>query len=330
MTVARLDVERVEAAARRIDGIARRTGLLTSASLDACAGAQVLLKPEIFQRTGSFKFRGALNRLLLTTPRERAAGVVTYSSGNHGAAVALAASILGALATVVVPASAVEVKLRAIRAYGADVRLYDPTHEHREEVAAEIALHRGAVLVPPFDDLEVMAGQGTLALEMLDDAGAIDAVLVPVGGGGLVAGVATAVRARLGSACRIVGVEPSGADDTRRSIAAGHRVARETVTTIADGLRAPVPGELTFEVNRRLLDDVVVVDDDDIVVAMRFCFERLKIVVEPRGAAALAALLKGSAGQLGARVGVVLSGGNVDAGHFAELVHGASSRDPRS
>lgn len=314
-----LTLGRVEAAAQRIAGIARRTGLLSSSSLDAQSGCRVVLKPELMQRTGSFKFRGALNRLLQASPAELASGVVAFSSGNHGAAVALAASIVGAEATVVVPADAAEIKLRAIRGYGATVRCYDPASERREDVAAAIVAERGALLVPPFDDLEVMAGQGTVGLELVEDAGELEAVLVPVGGGGLIAGVATAVRSRL-PRCRIIGVEPAGADDTRRSFAAGARTAIEEVSTVADGLRASMPGALTFPINRALLDGVVVVDDEQIVEAMRFCFERLKIVVEPSGAVGVAALLSGAVQAAGQKVGVVLSGGNVGAERFCELI----------
>ncbi len=320
-----LTIELIEAAASRIEGHVRHTRVVTSGALDARARAEVVAKPEMLQRTGSFKFRGALNRLLCTTPLESSAGVVTYSSGNLGAAVALAGTIVGATVTVVAPADAPRIKLDAIRSFGAELRLYDPRSERREDVASAIAQERGAVLVPPFDDIEVMAGQGTLALELLADRPDLDTVVVPVGGGGLLAGVATAVRSLRGDGCRVVGVEPAGADDTRRSVAAGRRVALDEVTTIADGLRAPTPGALTFAVNRRLVDDLVVVSDRQIVDAMRYCFEDLKLVVEPSGAVGLAAVLAGSAGRLGPRVGVVLSGGNVDAHRFAELVQGTET-----
>ena len=314
-----LTLDRIEAAARRIAGHVRRTPMLTSADLDERAKAEVVLKPEMLQRTGSFKFRGALNRLACTTPAERSAGVVTYSSGNHGAAVALAGRIVGTHVTVVAPVDAPRIKLEAIRSFGAQLRLYEPGSQRREDVAAAIARDQGALVVPPFDDVEVMAGQGTVALELVDDHPDLGAVVVPVGGGGLLAGIATAVRALVGPGCRIVGVEPTGADDTRRSLAAGRRVELGEVSTSADGLRAPTPGVLTFEVNRRLVDRVVVVSEPQIADAMRYCFEELKLVVEPSGAVGLAAVLAGAAGDLGPRVGVVLSGGNVDARRFAEL-----------
>jgi len=318
-----LTPDRIEAAARRIAGHVNHTPIVTSRGLDERAGVEVFVKPEMLQRTGSFKFRGALNRLGCMTPPERSAGVVTYSSGNHGAAVALAGTIVGTAVTVVAPVDAPRIKLDAIRSFGAQLRLYEPERERREDVAAAIAQDQGALVVPPFDDIEVMAGQGTVALELVDARADLDAVVVPVGGGGLLAGVATAVRSSMGPRCRVVGVEPAGADDTRRSLAAGRRIELDEVSTIADGLRAPVPGALTFEVNRRLVDCVVVVSETQIVHAMRYCFEELKLVVEPSGAVGLAALLTGAAGTLGSRVGLVLSGGNVDPDRFAQLLEGA-------
>jgi threo-3-hydroxy-L-aspartate ammonia-lyase len=278
----------------------------------------VWLKAEPFQRSGSFKFRGAYNRLSLLTADERARGVVAYSSGNHGAAVALAASLLGVQAVVVVPANGSPAKLAAIEGYGAELRRYDPATESREEVAAGLARERSLTVIMPFDDYDVMAGQGTAGVELAEQAGPLDLVLVPMGGGGLAAGVSTAITAlRPGTA--IIGVEPTGADDTGRSFRAGHRVALDRVDTIADGLRASTPGERTFEVNRRLLEDVVAVDEAAIVEAMRFCFARLKIVVEPSGAVPLAALLSGVV-RPGGPTAVVLSGGNIAPADFAALM----------
>jgi threo-3-hydroxy-L-aspartate ammonia-lyase len=278
----------------------------------------VLLKAETFQRSGSFKFRGAYNRLSHLSPDERAAGIVAYSSGNHGGAVALAARLLGIPAVVVVPSTGSAAKLAAIEAYGAELRRYDPATESREEVAAKIAAERSLVIVRPFDDYGVMAGQGTVGLELAEDVAGLGLVLAPVGGGGLISGIATAVRALQPSAA-IVGVEPAGAGDTAESLRAGHRVDIGTADTIADGLRASQPGELTFEINAQLLDDVVTVPDEAIVAAMRFCFTRLKIVVEPSGATALAALLCGAVRPTG-RVAVVLSGGNIAPADFAALL----------
>jgi threonine dehydratase len=317
--VSELSLARVRAAAERLAGVVRQTPLVTSAGLDGRAGGRVLCKAEMFQRGGSFKFRGAYHRLCLLTPAQRAAGVVAYSSGNHGAAVALAASLLGIPAVIVVPENGSPAKLAAIEGYGAEIRRYHPGTERREEVAARLAVERSMTLVPPFDDYDIMAGQGTLGLELADAAGGdLDQVVVPVGGGGLAAGVATAVTSLTRAA--VIGVEPAGADDTARSLRAGHRVAIPEPATVADGLRATRPGELTFGVNSRLLDRVVTVSDQAIVAAMRFCFTRLKLVVEPSGAVALAALLTGAVQAAGKTTAVVLSGGNIDPAGFAALV----------
>jgi threo-3-hydroxy-L-aspartate ammonia-lyase len=316
-----LTVDRVRAAAQRLAGVAHRTPLLTSATLDRDCGGSVLLKAENFQRGGAFKFRGAYNRLSLLSDQERASGVVAYSSGNHGGAVALAAQLLGIHAVVVVPATGPRAKLAAIEGYGAEMRQYDPSREAREEVAAAIAAERSMTLVRPFDDYDVMAGQGTLGLELVEQLaetgdGRLDQVVLPIGGGGLAAGVATAVKALRPEVC-VIGVEPAGADDTRQSLQAGHRVSLAQPVTIADGLLAQEPGELTFPVNARLLSDVVTVSEADIVEAMRFCFSRMKIVVEPSGAVPLAALRSGAIPAEGRRTVVVVSGGNVDLAAFA-------------
>ena len=313
-----LTLDRVQAAAARLDGVAHRTPLLSSSLLDQRCGARVLLKAEPFQRTGSFKFRGAYNRLSLLDPAAKVAGVVAFSSGNHGAAVALAARLLGVPAVVVVPANGSAAKLAAIEAYGAQLRRYDPVTESREEVAAQIAAERAMTLVRPFDDHDVMAGQGTAGLEIADQVPDVDLVLLPVGGGGLAAGVATAVTGLLPRAS-VIGVEPEVASDTSQSLRAGRRVSITEPETIADGLRATQPGELTFAVNSRLLEDVVTVTEDDIVEAMRFCFTRLKIVVEPSGAVPLAALLSGAVAAR-PRTAVVLSGGNIDPADFSALL----------
>jgi threonine dehydratase len=312
-----LSLDRVLAAAARLDGVAHRTPLLSSTMLDQRCGVEVLLKAEPFQRSGSFKFRGAYNRLSLLDPAGKAAGVVAFSSGNHGAAVALAARLLGIKAIVVVPASGSAAKLAAIEGYGAQLRRYDPETESREAVAAEIAAERSMTLVRPFDDYDVMAGQGTAGLELAGQAPDLALVLLPVGGGGLAAGVSTAVKGVQPHAM-VIGVEPVIASDTSQSLRAGRRVSIPEPETIADGLRAREPGELTFAVNSRLLDDVVTVSEDDIVEAMRFCFTRLKIVVEPSGAVPLAALLSGAVSPPGRTV-VVLSGGNIDPADFSAL-----------
>jgi threo-3-hydroxy-L-aspartate ammonia-lyase len=313
-----LTIETIRAAAARLDGVAHRTPLLSSATLDRECGGRVLLKAENFQRAGAFKFRGAYNRLSLLDGAERAAGVVAYSSGNHGGAVALAARLLGIPAVVVVPATGSPAKLAAIEGYGAEMRRYDPAREERAEVAAAIAADRKMTIIRPFDDYDVMAGQGTLGLELAEQAGdgGLDQVLVPVGGGGLAAGVSTAVKALLPEVS-VIGVEPAGADDTRQSLRAGRRVTLAEPVTIADGLLAQQPGELTFAVNSRLLEDVVIVSEEAILETMRFCFARLKIVVEPSGAVALAALRTGAVSAAGRRTAVVLSGGNIDPASYA-------------
>jgi threo-3-hydroxy-L-aspartate ammonia-lyase len=329
MTTDGLTLDRVRAAAARLDGVVHRTPLLSSATLDHDCGGHVLLKAETFQRSGSFKFRGAYNRLSQLDQRERDRGVVAYSSGNHGAAVALAARLLGIKAVVVVPADGPAAKLAAIEGYGAQLRTYDPRRESREEVAATIAAERSMTMIRPFDDYEIMAGQGTTGLELSEQAVAeqarhggheagVDLVLVPVGGGGLAAGVATAVKGVIPTAA-VVGVEPENAGDTSLSMRAGHRVSIPEPDTIADGLRARQPGELTFPVNAALLDDVVTVPEQAIVEAMRFCFARLKIVVEPSGAVPLAALRAGVI-KAAPRTVVVLSGGNVDPADFGALM----------
>jgi len=315
-----LTLDRVRAAASRLDGVAHRTPLLTSSQLDQHCAAKVLLKAEPFQRSGSFKFRGAYNRLSLLGPEAREAGVVAFSSGNHGAAVALAARLLGIDAIVVVPATGSAVKLAAIEGYGARLRRYDPATESRAEVAQEIADEQGRTLIRPFDDFDIMAGQGTVGLELAEQVPDLQRVLVPVGGGGLAAGVSTALTGLI-PGVSVIGVEPATASDTSQSLRAGKRVSIAEPDTIADGLRAREPGELTFAVNSRLLDDVVTVTEEAIVDAMRFCFTRLKIVVEPSGAVPLAAVLSGIVAATG-RTAVVLSGGNIAPADFSALVPG--------
>jgi threo-3-hydroxy-L-aspartate ammonia-lyase len=315
-----LTLDRVLAAAERLAGVAHRTPVLSSATLDGRCAARVLLKAEPFQRTGSFKFRGAYNRLSVLDPVQRKAGVVAFSSGNHGAAVALAAKLLGISAVVVVPATGSQAKLAAIEGYGAELRRYDPATERREDVSAAIAEERGLTLIRPFDDYDIMAGQGTIGVELAEQAPDTELVLVPVGGGGLAAGVSTAVTGLLPGAA-VIGVEPAAAGDTAQSVRAGHRVVIPEPDTLADGLRASTPGELTFALNSRLLKDVVTVTEDAMVEAMRFCFERLKVVVEPSGAVPLAALLSGAV-EAADRTVVVLSGGNIAASDFAAIVAG--------
>ena len=311
--------EDVRAAARRIEGLAHRTPVLTSRALDAATGAQVYLKAENLQRVGAFKFRGACNAVASLTAEERAAGVATVSSGNHAQALALAASLHDVKATILMPDDAPPNKLAATRGYGAEVIGFDRYAGDREQLLAELVAERGLVPVHPYDDPRVMAGQGTVALELLDQAGPLDVLLVCVGGGGLIAGCATAA-AELAPDMRVIGVEPEAGDDTRRSLAAGERVRIPVPRTIADGQQLPIPGELTFEVVRRLVPEIAVASDPEIVAAMRFLFERLKTVAEPSGACALAALLAGRVDAKGLRVGVTISGGNVDAARFSQLL----------
>jgi threonine dehydratase len=297
---------------------------MTSRTLDVTTGASVFLKAECFQRGGAFKFRGAYNRIVHLTAGQRERGVVAFSSGNHAQAVAMAAASLGIEAVIVMPADAPATKLAATSGYGAEVVTFDRYTEDRAAIAQGLASERGLTLVRPYDDPLVMAGQGTTALELFDHVLALDHLLVPVGGGGLIAGCATVAKT-ISPATRVTGVEPAAADDTRRSFAAGERVTIPQPETIADGLMVDTPGELTFEVNRRLVDDVVTVSEAQIVDAMAFAFERMKIVVEPSGAVGLAALLNGLVEVGGSRVGVVVSGGNVGADRFAQLM---AEREP--
>jgi threonine ammonia-lyase medium form len=314
-----LEPEDVERAARRLAGVAHRTPVLTSRTLDAESGARVHVKAECFQRGGAFKFRGAYNKISSLDEDALRRGVLAYSSGNHAQAVAIAASLLGSRATILMPEDAPAAKVDATRGYGAEVVTYDRWTENREELGAQLAGERGLELVKPYDDPLVMAGQGTVALELLEEAPELDLLVVPVGGGGLIAGCsATAKSLRPG--IRVVGVEPEAGDDTRQSLAAGERVRIDVPRTIADGLQAAEPGELTFEVNRRLVDEVVTVNDEEIVEAMAFLFDRLKVVAEPSGAVGIAALLAGKVDARDGAAGVVISGGNVGAARFAELL----------
>ncbi|TDO50769.1 threonine dehydratase [Kribbella sp. VKM Ac-2527] len=314
-----LTFEDVQNAAQRIEGTAHRTPVLTSRTLNERVGREVFLKAENFQRIGAFKFRGAFNAVSRLTAEQLGRGVAAYSSGNHAQAVACAAALAGTSAVILMPADAPSTKIAATRGYGAEVVSYDRYAEDRAALAARLADDRGLTLIPPYDHYDVMAGQGTVALELIEETGPLGALLVPVGGGGLMAGCATAATV-LCPGIRMIGVEPLAGDDHARSLAAGHRVEIDVPRTIADGQAISQPGQLTFEVNRRLVERFELVTDDEIVAAMVFAFERLKIVLEPSGASALAALLAGRIEELPNRVGVVLSGGNVGLDRFAELV----------
>jgi threo-3-hydroxy-L-aspartate ammonia-lyase len=315
-----IELADVQAAAQRLHSVAHRTPVLTSRTLDALAGASVYVKAECFQRGGAFKFRGAYNKIASLPANERAQGVLAYSSGNHAQAVSIAARLLGIPATIVMPEDAPAAKLEATRGYGAEIITYDRFADNREEIGTRLAEERGLVLVRPYDDPLVMAGQGTVALELLVEVPKLDLLVAPVGGGGLIAGCATVAKA-LRPAMRVAGVEPAAGNDTAQSLASGRRVNVGVPRTIADGLQAPESGELTFAVNRELVDEIVTVSDEEIVEAMAFLFDRMKLVVEPSGAVGIAALLNGRVH--GTAVGVVISGGNVGVQRFAELIGGS-------
>ncbi len=304
-------VEDIRRAAERIRGLAHRTPVVTSRSFDAQAGVRTVFKCENLQRGGSFKIRGATNFLRALAPDELGRGVVAYSSGNHAQAVAIAAQSLGVPATLVMPEDAPRSKLEATRARGATIVTYDRRRESREAIGRRIAEQSGAALVPPFDHPWIIAGQGTAALELLEEAGELDALVAPVGGGGLLSGCSIAARS-LAPAIRLFGAEPERARDTFLSLAAGRRVEIPAPETIADGLRATSPGEITFPILERHLEAVLLVSEEEIRQTVRFLLERLKILVEPSGAAAAAAVLYRKLPAGIRSVGVILSGGNVD------------------
>ncbi len=287
-----ISVEDVRAAAGRIEGVAHRTPVLSSRTLNARSGAEVLLKCENLQRGGAFKFRGAYNAISGLSSDQLRRGVCAYSSGNHAQGVALAASLLETRATIVMPSDAPASKRAATEGYGAEIVPYDRLSDDRAAIAGRLSRERGLTLIPPYDHLDVIAGQGTVALELLEQAATLDALIAPVGGGGLVAGCATAVKA-LAPETRVIGVEPELGDDTKRSLEAGERVRIPVPSTVADGQAVASPGELTFAINRELVDDIVLVSEAEIIAAMSFLFERVKLVVEPSGASAVAAVLSG-------------------------------------
>jgi len=314
----------IEAAAARIKGHAVETPLVESPALNERLGARVLIKLETLQRVGAFKFRGAYNRLVQLSARERQRGVVAFSSGNHAQGVALAARLLGMPALIVMPADAPALKVANTRGYGAEIRLYDRLTESREAIAAEIASSRGAVVVPAFDDPHIVAGQGTAGLEMARQAQALgaafDLVLTPASGGGLMAGVSEAIRT-LSPKTRFWAVEPSGFDDLALSLKAGERVTIHPKTrSLCDALESPTPGVINFPMLKRNLAGAVDVSDAEVAEAMRYAFTTLKLVAEPGGVAALAALLAGKLDVRDKTVGLVLSGANVDPELFARVL----------
>lgn len=305
-------------AVERLAGVAHRTPVLTSRSLDELTGNRIFLKCENFQRMGAFKFRGAYNAISLLPPESAARGVVTFSSGNHAQAVALAGKILGVKTTVVMPADAPAVKLAATQNYGAEVVTYDRGTMNREEMTEQLVSQHGYTLIPPFNHLDVIAGQGTAAKELIDDVYSLDALLVPCGGGGLLSGCAVYTRHALPT-CAIIGVEPATADDATRSFYSGTLQTVRNPQTVADGLRTESLGSITFPVIQKNVDEMTTVSDADILDTMYYLWTRMKIVVEPSGATALAPLFKGKIPVRGKRVGVVLSGGNVDVRQAGEL-----------
>ena len=316
----------VQSAAERLAGRAVVTPLIESPALNERLGGRVLIKPETLQRVGAFKFRGAFNRLSRLSPDERKGGVVAFSSGNHAQGVALAARLLGLPSLIVMPADAPTVKVEATRGYGAEVRFYDRATDDREALAAAAAAERGAVVVPAFDDPFIIAGQGTAGVEIAAQARAlgpsIDLLLGPVGGGGLMSGVSLAMRA-LSPATGLYGVEPDGFDDTRRSLEAGERRgAPPGPRSLCDALESPMPGKLTFPILRAHLAGVLTATDAEVAEAMRYAFATLKLVVEPGGAVALAALLAGKLQLAGRTAAIILSGGNVDAELFSRVLAG--------
>jgi len=305
-----IDAAGIRAAAERIRPIARRTPVMTSRLFDAAARTQAFFKCEIFQRGGAFKIRGATNFLKQIPAPDLPRGVVAFSSGNHAQAVAIAAAELGTRATIVMPDDAPPAKLGATRAYGAEVILYDRLRDDREAIGRRIAEDTGATLVPPFDHEWTIAGQGTVALELLEEVPNLDGIVVPIGGGGLISGCSVIAKA-MAPHIKVIGVEPEDANDTFLSLQAGHRVRIDHPETIADGLRAPQPGVLTFPIIQQHVDEIILVSDREIQHAQAFLASRLKIVVEPSGAATAAAALSGKLAPSIRRAGIVLSGGNV-------------------
>lgn len=303
-------LQSVRLAAERLTGVANRTPVLTSRTLNDRVGAEVFVKCENLQRAGAFKFRGAYNAIAALSPDARARGVLTFSSGNHAQAVALVGRILGTRTTIVMPHNAPVAKLEATRGYGAEVILYDPAEASREELAMRLQAERGMALVPPYDHAEVVAGQGTAALELLEETGPLDLLVAPCGGGGLLSGTALAATSVPG--CRVVGVEPELADDATRSFRTGMVQRVHNPATIADGLRTPSLGAVTWPLVRDRVAEMVTVTEEEIVDAMRFFWTRMKLIVEPSGAVALAGVLNRGIVRSGERVGVVISGGNVD------------------
>ncbi len=311
----------VASAAQRIEGVAHRTPVLTSRFANERAGAQLFFKCENFQRMGAFKFRGGYNALAQFTPEQAKAGAIAFSSGNHAQAVALSAKLLGMQAVIVMPQDAPAAKIAATRGYGAEVILFDRYTQDRQALTEGLAAERGMTLIPPFNHPHVMAGQGTAALELIEEVGDLDMLLVCVGGGGLISGCATAAKHMLPQ-CEVLGVEPEAGNDFQQSLAAGSIVTIPVPRTIADGAQTNAAGTLTFPVVQALVGGILTVSDAQLVSAMRFFAERMKMVVEPTGCLAAAAALEGIADVKGKRVGVIVSGGNIDIAAYAAFLSG--------
>ena len=316
----------IQAAASRLKGIANRTPVLTSKTLDALLGARVFMKAENLQRMGAFKFRGGYNAVNVLTDAERARGVVAFSSGNHAQAVALAAQLHGCQATIVMPEDAPALKLAATRAYGAEVITYDRYRQDRAEIAAALVRERQSVLIPPYDHLPVMAGQGTAGLELLEDTGPLDALIVCASGGGFLSGCTVAAK-HLAPAIRVYGSEPERGDDMQQSLRSGRIVTIAVPRTICDGQQTQSVGTQPFEVIKAMVTNILTVPDPVVLQAMRFAFERMKVVLEPSGANALAALMHHREHFKGQRVGITLSGGNIGIERFIALMNGTERVD---
>ena len=318
-TALAIDYADVAAAHARLQGVAHRTPVHTSQTANALTGAQLFFKCENFQRMGAFKFRGAYNALAQFTPEQRKSGVCAFSSGNHAQGVALSAQLLGIPAAIVMPLDSPAVKMTATRGYGAEVITYDRYTQDREAIGRQLAQERGMTLIPPYDHAHVMAGQGTAAIELFEDTGPLDLLLVCLGGGGLLSGCAV-VAQQLSPDCRVIGVEPEAGNDVQQSKQLGHIVKIDTPRTIADGAQTQQVGQLTFPVIQTLVDDIVTVSDAQLVEAMRFAAARMKMVIEPTGALAMAAAMQGVVDVRGKRVGVLISGGNIDIAQFAKYL----------
>lgn len=322
MSTLPITFEDVAAAHERLRGVAHHTPVLTSRTANERTGAQLFFKCENLQRMGAFKFRGAYNAIAQFTPEQKAGGVITFSSGNHAQAIALSARLLGVKAVIVMPHDAPSVKVEATRGYGGEIVFYDRYTEDREALGQRLAAERGLTLIPPYDHPHVMAGQGTAAKELFEETGELDLLLTPLGGGGLLSGCATAAHA-LAPACTVIGVEPEAGNDGQRSLQSGEIVHIDTPKTLADGAQTQHLGNYTFAVIRERVSEIVTVSDAELVETMKFFASRMKLVVEPTGCLAAAAVLHGKVDVRGKRVGVLISGGNVDLLRFAELVQAA-------